>query len=297
MWGISAILFVAFFCPATVFASTNISANAASHWAWNDFVGWINFYSNSDVTVTSTSLTGDASSSAGIISLNCNGSLNIPTYNVCGASNYQVLNDGAGNLSGWAWNDMYGWISFWCGNGGTGCGTSPYRVTINPTTGDFSGYAWNDAIGWISFNCSGPGICATSNYKVNTTWTESSTSGYLDSQTFDAGIAGGTQLNSVLWHGFLPVGTAVGFQFAVSNSSSGPWNFTGPDGISNSTSSYWGAYVAPSSSIPLTNPSISTVGYGLYNNFRYFRYRITLFSNAAQTMTPRVDDVIVNWSP
>ena len=121
-------------------------------------------------------------------------------------------------------------------------------------------------------------------------------SGYLDSQTFDTGSVNGAQLNSVLWHGFMPTGAGVGFQFAVSNASNGPWNFTGPDGVWNSASSYWIANT-PSLSIPLINSSIPTVGYNLYNNFRYFRYRVTLFSDPAQTVSPRVDDVVVNWSP
>ena len=283
-WGIGTILFAVFFCPLNVFASTNISADTASHWAWNDFVGWINFYSAGNVMISSGGVVGYASSSVGILSLDCG------TVGVCnGSNNYQVANDGAGNLSGWAWNDEYGWISFWCGNGGTGCGVSPYRVTIDQD-GNLQGYAWNDAIGWISFNCNQPlsNTCGTSNYEVQTSWTSTSTIGYLDSQTFDTGVPGGAQLNSVLWHGLLPANTALGFQFAVSNSSSGPWNFIGPNGIPNSSSSYWNAPV-PSSSVPLD--------YDFYSNFRYFRYRIALFSDAAQTASPRVDDVIVNWSP
>ena len=291
IWGIGAVLigavlFVASLCPVTAFAATNISADTTSHWAWNGFIGWINFYSTGNVWVSSTSTVGYASSSAGIISLDCG------TVGMCnGSNNYQVTNDGAGNLSGWAWNDEYGWISFDCHNGGTGCGASPYRVIID-SNGNFSGYAWNDTIGWISFNCNQPNppsnTCTPSNYEVKTLWTLASISGYLDSKTFDTGVQGGAQLNSVLWHGLLPPGTTLGFQFAVSTTSSGPWNFIGPNGVPNSTSSYWAANT-PSSSVPLD--------YNLYNNFRYFRYRVTLYSNTAQTLSPRVDDVVVNWSP
>jgi hypothetical protein len=291
LWSVGAVLFVAFFCPMTAFASTDINASSSAHWAWNDFIGWIDLYGNGDVLVTSAGMTGEASSSAGMISFNCNGASSTPTYNFCGTSNYGVLNDGGGNLSGWAWNDEYGWISFSCSNGGTGCGTSAYHVTIDQY-GNFTGYAWNDAIGWISFSCNQPNppsnTCGTSNYGTQTTWIATSTTGILDSQTFDTGVQGGAQLNSVIWHGQIPLGTSLGFQFAVSNVSSGPWNFIGPNGVPNSTSSYWNANI-PSSSVPLD--------YVLYNNFRYFRYRITLTSNAAETATPRVDDVIVNWSP
>ena len=290
---IGVVLLVLVFFPAAAFASTNISAGTALHWAWNDFIGWIDFYGTGDVTVTSPWLTGEANSSAGLISLNCNGASSTPAYNFCATYLYKVSNDGAGNLSGWAWNDEYGWISFCGGQNTADCpGNSiHYRVIIDQN-GNFSGYAWNDGIGWISFNCNQPNppsnTCGTVNYEVQTSWIATSTSGYLDSQTFDTGVSGGAQLNSVLWHGQMPSGAALGFQFAVNNASSGPWNFIGPNGVPNSSSSYWSANT-PSSSVALD--------YQLYNNFRYFRYRVTLFSNIAQTATPRVDDVIVNWSP
>jgi len=293
-FAVGAVLCAVFFLSVIALASTNISSDPAYHWIWNDVIGWINLYGTGDVAVTSAGLTGEASSSAGLISFNCNGASSVPAYNFCGTYPYSVVNDGAGNLSGWAWNDTYGWISFCGGQGTANCpGDSVHYRVIIDQNGNFSGYAWNDFIGWISFNCNQPdppsNTCSPYSYGIQTSWVATSTSGYLDSQTFDTGVSGGAELNSFLWHGpALPAGTSVGFQFAVSNSSSGPWNFVGPNGVWNSTSSYWNA-TAPSSSVPLD--------YNLYNNFRYFRYRITLFSNMAQTATPRVDDVIINWSP
>ena len=70
---------------------------------------------------------------------------------------------GAGdNVSGWAWSENIGWISF---NSTTGGGGTDYGVNIEPD-GTFSGYAWSENIGWISFNknefldCpSGAGTC------------------------------------------------------------------------------------------------------------------------------------------
>jgi hypothetical protein len=264
-------------------AATNISANPSQHWGWNDVIGWMDFYNTNTISVSSAGVTGYASSSVGVVSLDCH---TTPSGNICSGTNgnYQVLNDGAGNLSGWAWNDNIGWISFWCGNTG-GCGISSYRVSIN-NGGNFTGYAWNDAVGWISFNCNDPGVCGTSTYVVNTSWAATSSVGSLDSTTFDTGVAAGAQLNSVMWQGNLPVTTAVAFQFAVSNASSGPWNFTGSDGTSATTWSGGNPGVA----VPLTN-------YSFYANYRYFRYRIILTSNVSQTATPRVDDVIVSWSP
>ena len=53
------------------------------------------------------------------------------------------------NVSGWAWSENIGWISF---NNTSGGGTASYGVNINQTTGNFSGYAWSENIGWIKFD-------------------------------------------------------------------------------------------------------------------------------------------------
>jgi hypothetical protein len=265
--------------------ASNISATTTDHWAWSDVLGWIDFYvGNTGATTTAQKLQGYASSSAGDISLDCATTRN---GDICGQSSYSVTNDGAGNLSGWAWNDTYGWISFDCNNTG-GCGEAPYRVLIDSAsfTGDFSNYAWNDAIGWISFNCSNHNGCGTSNYKVVTSWVATSTYGTLDSSTFDTSVEGGAQINSVLWQGALPSpvnNASVGFQFAVSDSSSGPWDYAGYDGTPNT----W--YV--------TGPGASkAVDLVFHYNARYFRYRVKLTSNQSQTQSPRVDAINVNWS-
>lgn len=263
-------------------ATTNI--DATNRWAWNDSIGWIDFYGTGTVSVNSQYLQGYASSSDGDISLDCATTRN---GNVCASSTYQVTNgDGQGSLTGWAWNDAVGWISFDCHNANTSstCAQSNYEVLISPNTGIFTGYAWSDSAGWISFNCSNDGTCAQSNYELQSSWFSSSTQGTLDSTPFDTGIASGAQLNSVVWQGTQPSGTSVEFQFAVSNASSGPWNFIGSDGTGNT---YY----------TTTGPGVSTkLGYSLFNNFRYFRYRVVLVSNAAQTLSPTVTAVIVNWS-
>mgnify|MGYP001584455743 CR=1 FL=1 len=54
-------------------------------------------------------------------------------------------------LSGYAWSDNIGWVSFNCTDTNS-CGTSNYGVTVNAITGNFSGFAWSDNIGWVSFN-------------------------------------------------------------------------------------------------------------------------------------------------
>lgn len=295
--GIAAAIAVVFFAPApAVFASTNISASSLQHWAWNDKIGWIDFYSTGNVTVSATQLSGYASSSAGYVSLDCgtapNGSGG--TQNICSSNNgnYRVNNDGAGNLSGWAWNDTYGWISFYWGNVSANplasstalcqsyngyCG-----VSIN-SSGAFQGWAWNDVVGWIDFNCTNLS-CSPSTFSVATAWVAQAATGTLDSETFDTGDVNGAQMNSITWKGSAPAGTSVAFQIAVSNSSSGPWNFIGPDGTSATV--YSGI---AGTAIPLNNYAV-LIG-------RYFRYRVILTTNTAQTVSPSVTSVIVNWSP
>lgn len=259
-------------------AATNISSSPTEHWAWNDIVGWMDFYNTLNVNVNPSQLTGYASSSIGDISLDC---ATTRAGNICSGANdnYKVINDGSGYLAGWAWNDNYGWVSF-CGGGGAdpdcpGNGIA-YQVSINPNTGLFSGFAWNDIIGWISFNCADIG-CGV-DYKVKTSWVATSTDATIESTTFDTGVNGGAQINSFYWEGEQGVGTAIYFQFAVSNSTSGPWN-------------YFGNYEA-SEGLPRTK-----VDFILHNNQRYFRYKITLVSDQGQQNTPVINKVVVDWSP
>lgn len=54
------------------------------------------------------------------------------------------------NVSGYAWSDNIGWISFNCTDTGS-CGAVNYGVNI-ATDGDMSGHAWSDNVGWITFN-------------------------------------------------------------------------------------------------------------------------------------------------
>jgi len=56
------------------------------------------------------------------------------------------------NVSGWAWSENIGWVSF---NNTTGGGGINYGVHIN-TDGTFTGYAWSENIGWIDFAPAGP---------------------------------------------------------------------------------------------------------------------------------------------
>jgi hypothetical protein len=57
------------------------------------------------------------------------------------------------NVSGYAWSENIGWISF---NNLSAGGEQNYGVDINPSNGKFSGFAWSENIGWIKFDPSGP---------------------------------------------------------------------------------------------------------------------------------------------
>jgi type II secretory pathway pseudopilin PulG len=113
----------------------------------------------------------------------------------------------------------------------------------------------------------------------------------LDSATFDTRSPLGAQLNSVTWYGSALNSTAVGLQLAVSTSSSGPWTFEGPSG--DGTTYFTGI---AGSSIPLVS-NIGGAGYAMFSGYRYFRYRVLLFSDSTHTHTPTVTGVNVNWSP
>ena len=105
----------------------------------------------------------------------------------------------------------------------------------------------------------------------------------LVSSIFDTGAQGGAALNSVGWQGDQPSGTSVQFQIATSNNSAGPWNYVGPDGAS-------GSYYSPA------GPSIFTpISYQYHGNQRYIRYKANLIVSGGKG--PRVDDVIIGWSP
>ena len=110
-------------------------------------------------------------------------------------------------------------------------------------------------------------------------------SGNLTSSIFDTGASSGVAINTIMWQGNQPSGTSVKFQIASSNSSSGPWSYFGPDG---SDTTY---YTPTDANMPVQINSV------FHNNHRYFRYKIFLYSNASQTAGPRVDDVIINYSP
>jgi hypothetical protein len=270
-----------YFLASIAYAVTNI--NSVYRWAWNDLIGWLDLYSTNNVEVSSTKISGYASSQVGYIAFDC---ATTPNGDICAgpAGAWKVSNDGAGNLSGWAWNDQVGWIVFNCANTTDNCVSSNYKVKISSVDSSFSGWAWNDVVGWFSFNCSNTDTCATSDYKVLTSWTSAPLTGNLTSSIFDTQATTGAAINTIMWRGSLNNG-AVRFQIASSNDSAGPWNYFGP-GCTSAT------YYEPA------GPDIPVeIDLSCHNNQRYARYKIILESDAAPTQSPTVEDVIINYSP
>jgi len=259
-------------------------------YAWSDIYGWIDFKITDTVTVSSTKVTGYAQSDAiGFIALDC-ATTPSSTPDICSISDFGIANDGFGDLKGLAWNDQIGWIRFDCEDYPVGigdqCGTVDYGVSID-SNGDFDGWAWNDVAGWISFNCDNTFIgdtCATSDYKVNTSWGTAPGTGVLTSSIFDTQRIGGAAFNWIMWSGIQPTDTNVKFQIASSNNQLGPWSYLGPDGADTS-------YYEPGGP-----DTVVAIKKAYHHNERYVRYRVTLESDPGKTISPTVEDVILNWS-
>ena len=267
------------FLGFTAFSATTI--DPASYYAWNDIIGWIDFYNTpSAISLSFTGLTGYADSDIGYIAFDCATSPNPPADCAATFPGWKVTRSGSA-LSGWAWNDQIGWVSFDCNNTAS-CATSNYQVSV--VGGEFSGWAWNDVIGWISFNCNNTGTCGTIDYKVKYLPETAVVTGDLTSSTFDTGATGGVVYNTILYQGTKPTSTEVQFQLAASDSSSGPWNFSGYDGTDST-------YYTPTG--PDTPAALNA---SLYKNKRYFRYKIFLKTDMGQTASPEITDVIVTWS-
>ncbi len=253
------------------------NVDATNHWAWNDVIGWIDFATPGTAGLTTGELFGYASSSVGYIAFSCDST---PNGNICSgpSGNWKVSNNGGGTLTGWAYNDAIGWISF---DSGTSGSLYSYGVTVD-ASGVFTGYAWNDVIGWISFNCSNTGTCGAVSYGVKTGWVATPVSGNLTSPIFDLGS--NVALNAVIWKGSQNLGS-VAFQIATSATSTGPWNYLGPGGTSGSTD----VYSVSSGNSATLNPIYN-------NNIRYARYKVIINSDNARSSSPQVDDIILNYS-
>lgn len=277
------------------YAATNIDTQGAGEkWGWNDVFGWVDMAQTDTVTVGPAGVSGYASSSIGAIVFDCATPPSGPSW--CGTANFRTANDGTGLLSGFAWNDLIGWISM---AGTTGDG-QPYQVHVDPA-GDnvnsyFHGWAWNDAVGWLTFNCNdyGGAFCtATSTYKTQTGAGAAPTEAEFTSSIFDIGTATGLW-NTLAWKGAQPAGTSVKFQIATATSSAA---LAGDAAAVFAGSAWFDVSPAPASPVKLANNAAAGyVATGVeVENRRYLRYRAALSTPGTDGL--RIDDIILNWSP
>ncbi|XOB42633.1 MAG: PKD domain-containing protein [Candidatus Nealsonbacteria bacterium] len=89
------------------------------------------------------------------------------------------------NVSGWAWSENIGWISF---NNTSGGGDIIYGVNIDFSTGVFSGYSWSENIGWISFNEAGLVGCPSGTCQAKLDFSTKEVSGWAKALDIDSWI-------------------------------------------------------------------------------------------------------------
>lgn len=173
----------------------------------------------------------------------------------------------------------------------TSAGSYTYALTITPSAGV------------VVYGLAAKAV-TTHRYKPPACGAGLPATGFVESSTFDTGIADGAAYNSIIWYGpALPENTTVRLQLATSNSSTGPWTYRGPDtnidGICNTDE-----YYEPQPGVPM---EIGCATDAYHKNKRYFRYKATLCSNASSgctasgSNTPTIQGasggIIVNWSP
>jgi len=113
---------------------------------WGENLGWVNLRAtHTDFKIGSNILAGWVwLENCGWVCLGEGNPLDKSHYSNRGTYDWGVNNDGQGKLSGFAWSEVTGWISFRIGHS---------RVYLDET-GQFYGYAWGENVGWMHF---GPG--------------------------------------------------------------------------------------------------------------------------------------------
>jgi hypothetical protein len=112
-------------------------------------------------------------------------------------------------------------------------------------------------------------------------YNSASRKGYLESSTIDLGDF--YTITQIMWKGILENNTFVGFQLAGSDSSSGPWEYSGPDGTS---------YTYFASSSPGILYSVTSTN---LKNIQYLRYKVFLAS-CSENAIPQVNAVYIYYS-
>ena len=101
------------------------------------------------------------------------------------------------NVSGFAWSENIGWISFNCRNQELSeprCASTDYGVNIEDD-GDFTGYAWSEHIGWVDFAPSGP-YPNNPQYSVRTDTADGQLTGWARALNYGSGWDGWIKIYS-----------------------------------------------------------------------------------------------------
>jgi len=174
--------------------------------------------------------------------------------------------------------------------------------SINPTSAGAYSYTITTTPSGVTLYGLGITLIETHRYKPPTCG-GMPIKGELYSAVFDT--AGTSTYNSIVWKGATgtPDAGHVRFQLAASNCASGQtdyptcsigtWSFVGG---ATCSSADWFDTVAPDTPYDLQKDACIAS----WNNKRYFRYAVEICSKdciVAGAGSPRVDDVIVNWSP
>ncbi|MCX6354637.1 MAG: hypothetical protein NTZ78_07010 [Candidatus Aureabacteria bacterium] len=118
-----------------------------SNFIWAESIGWVNLRTaHADVRIGSNILAGWVwFENCGWVCLGDGHPLDGRSYSNRGSRDWGVNNDGRGNLSGYAWSEVTGWINFQ---------TDHARVCMDKA-GRFCGYAWGENVGWMQFGLGG----------------------------------------------------------------------------------------------------------------------------------------------
>jgi len=114
---------------------------------WGENTGWVNLKTkHADLKIGSNILAGWVwLENCGWVCLGEGRPLNGERYSNRRGYDWGINNDGQGRMSGYAWSEVTGWISF---------RTNHSRVYLDEG-GQFYGYAWGENVGWMHFGLGG----------------------------------------------------------------------------------------------------------------------------------------------
>lgn len=194
------------------------------------------------------------------------------------------------NVSGWAWSENIGWISF---NNTTGGGGINYGVHINEN-GTFTGYAWSENIGWIDFSPVGP-YPASPNYSTKVNLETGEVSGWARALAHGDGWNGWIKMRGTNYGVSIDMTTGKFSGWAWSDAVVGWISFKGPNygvmttfqplPIVSTTGETWLHCARQGRSIPILNWH--------YSNGTQAAYRVQIDNTSETFPSPEVDTGVI----